>query len=210
MRTCKGLGREVLNHIRWGWFEKEGVCFFREKGRAVALWGYVRNMFHTILNLVVDTALCRVTSYGDETLVTETDCKNNWTFFFFILFCCRRKNKEKGHCTRHECLTDHGASVGQCFWLLFCTCMFQVLAVTPTVPNEFWLVFIPYSLFPGYLNRPRPLRCVLFSVYYSVSMSHTIYKVVQILPGQTVACLHTISPGHIWTTLNILIEWKCC
>jgi hypothetical protein len=28
-----------------------------------------------------------------------------------------------------------------------------------------------------------------------------IYKVVQIWPGQTVTCLHTNSPGHIWTTL---------
>ena len=28
-----------------------------------------------------------------------------------------------------------------------------------------------------------------------------LYKVVQIWPGQTVTCLHTISPGHIWTTL---------
>jgi hypothetical protein len=28
-----------------------------------------------------------------------------------------------------------------------------------------------------------------------------IYKVVQIWPGQTVTSLHTISPGHIWTTL---------
>jgi hypothetical protein len=27
------------------------------------------------------------------------------------------------------------------------------------------------------------------------------YKVVQIWPGQTVTCLHTNSPGHIWTTL---------
>jgi hypothetical protein len=27
------------------------------------------------------------------------------------------------------------------------------------------------------------------------------YKVVQTWPGQTVTCLHTISPGHIWTTL---------
>jgi hypothetical protein len=27
------------------------------------------------------------------------------------------------------------------------------------------------------------------------------YKVVQIWPGQTVTSLHTISPGHIWTTL---------
>jgi hypothetical protein len=29
------------------------------------------------------------------------------------------------------------------------------------------------------------------------------YKVVQIWPGQTVTCLHTISPGHIWTNLYI-------
>jgi hypothetical protein len=27
--------------------------------------------------------------------------------------------------------------------------------------------------------------------------------VVQIWPGQTVTCLHTNSPGHIWTTLYI-------
>jgi hypothetical protein len=29
------------------------------------------------------------------------------------------------------------------------------------------------------------------------------YKVVEIWPGQTVTCLHTNSPGHIWTTLYI-------
>jgi hypothetical protein len=29
------------------------------------------------------------------------------------------------------------------------------------------------------------------------------YKVVQILPGQTVTCIHTNRPGHIWTTLYI-------
>jgi hypothetical protein len=32
--------------------------------------------------------------------------------------------------------------------------------------------------------------------------------VVQILPGQTVTCLHTNSPGHIWTTLYNLSNWK--
>jgi hypothetical protein len=31
----------------------------------------------------------------------------------------------------------------------------------------------------------------------------SIYKVVQIWPGQTVTCLHTNSPGHIWTTLYL-------
>jgi hypothetical protein len=30
-----------------------------------------------------------------------------------------------------------------------------------------------------------------------------MYKVVQIWPGQTVTCLHTNRPGHIWTTLYI-------
>jgi hypothetical protein len=30
-----------------------------------------------------------------------------------------------------------------------------------------------------------------------------LYNVVQIWPGQTVTCLHTNSPGHIWTTLYI-------
>jgi hypothetical protein len=32
------------------------------------------------------------------------------------------------------------------------------------------------------------------------------YKVVQIWPGQTVTCLHTNSPSHIWTTLYF---WCC-
>ena len=37
------------------------------------------------------------------------------------------------------------------------------------------------------------------------------YKVVQIWPGQTVASLQTISPGHIWTTLynfNLLLIYN--
>jgi hypothetical protein len=34
-----------------------------------------------------------------------------------------------------------------------------------------------------------------------------VYKVVQIWPGQTVTCLHTISPGHIWTTLYIIFSF---
>ena len=39
------------------------------------------------------------------------------------------------------------------------------------------------------------------NVFLKVSL---IYKVVQIWPGQTVTCLHTNSPGHIWTTLYLL------
>jgi hypothetical protein len=32
--------------------------------------------------------------------------------------------------------------------------------------------------------------------------------VVQIWPGQTVTCLHTNSPGHIWTTLYFTDNWR--
>jgi hypothetical protein len=34
-------------------------------------------------------------------------------------------------------------------------------------------------------------------------MNAYVYKVVQIWPGQTVTCLHTNRPGHIWTTLYL-------
>ena len=37
------------------------------------------------------------------------------------------------------------------------------------------------------------------------SLNSCIYKVVQIWPGQTVTCLHTNSPGHIWTTLYLYL-----
>jgi hypothetical protein len=38
---------------------------------------------------------------------------------------------------------------------------------------------------------------------YLYGLGPSTYKVVQIWPGQTVTSLHTISPGHIWTTLYI-------
>ena len=37
----------------------------------------------------------------------------------------------------------------------------------------------------------------MFTVRYELN----IYKVVQIWPGRSLTCLHTYSPGHIWTTL---------
>jgi hypothetical protein len=51
---------------------------------------------------------------------------------------------------------------------------------------------------------------VKFKLFLSPSMYST-YKVVQIWPGQTVTCLHTNRPGHIWTTLymaniNVVVE----
>jgi hypothetical protein len=49
----------------------------------------------------------------------------------------------------------------------------------------------------SYLNKPSWRRWRRRSSSFWCSF----YKVVQIWPGQTVTCLHTISPGHIWTTL---------
>jgi hypothetical protein len=40
--------------------------------------------------------------------------------------------------------------------------------------------------------HPSPTPQIKFMVTVFVN-----YKVVQILPGQTVTCLHTDSPGHI-------------
>ena len=41
--------------------------------------------------------------------------------------------------------------------------------------------------------------CVLNNVGTELisELTRTLYKVVQICPGQTVTCLHTNSPGHI-------------
>jgi hypothetical protein len=45
------------------------------------------------------------------------------------------------------------------------------------------------------------LHMVWGLIHKQIIESHHMYKVVQILPGQTVTCLHTNRPGHIWTTL---------
>jgi hypothetical protein len=58
-------------------------------------------------------------------------------------------------------------------------------------------------------NKIATVRISLYGSYYNASYCTVltpcveIYKVVYIWPGQTVTCLHTISPGHIWTTLYI-------
>jgi hypothetical protein len=57
-------------------------------------------------------------------------------------------------------------------------------------------------------HAQRPIcntRCFFKAIVIreSASMLRYMYKVVQIWPGQTVTCLHTSRPGHIWTTLSI-------
>jgi hypothetical protein len=49
----------------------------------------------------------------------------------------------------------------------------------------------------------RGLSCIDFNKLQSILEDRQKYRVVQIWPGQTVTSLHTISPGHIWTTLYI-------
>jgi hypothetical protein len=57
------------------------------------------------------------------------------------------------------------------------------------------------------LRRPRNnTYCFSQQQWFSelASLLRCMYKVVQMWPGQTVTCLHTISPGHIWTTFYIV------
>ena len=55
------------------------------------------------------------------------------------------------------------------------------------------------------VNVRVPIKAGSTKINYTLfcACTHVLskYKVVQIWPGQTVTCLHTISPGHIWTTL---------
>jgi hypothetical protein len=69
-----------------------------------------------------------------------------------------------------------------------------------------YLFFLPPTSSP-----PFPPQAKLLSRYSEASALRVFdwwfyetYKVVQIWPGQTVTCLHTVSPGHIWTTLYVI------
>jgi hypothetical protein len=55
------------------------------------------------------------------------------------------------------------------------------------------------------LKDLSPIFMLLFCPAFW-SRDITIYKVVQTWPGQTVTCLHTNHPGHIWTTLYLVFS----
>jgi hypothetical protein len=57
--------------------------------------------------------------------------------------------------------------------------------------------------YPSAIVRPEGLSHWKISKTPSRTYAPVTYKVVQIWPGHTVTCLHTNSPGHIWTTLHI-------
>jgi hypothetical protein len=59
-----------------------------------------------------------------------------------------------------------------------------------TKPADYGVIFLDSKI----------ITCTRTSVTAN-SVDTYNYKVVQIWPGQTVTCLHTNSPGHIWTTL---------
>jgi hypothetical protein len=63
-----------------------------------------------------------------------------------------------------------------------------------------WLEFIHWQIAVLSEDLLRKISCVL-DMNVTVIVLVVKYKVVQIWPGQTVTCLHTNTPGHIWTTL---------
>jgi hypothetical protein len=57
------------------------------------------------------------------------------------------------------------------------------------------------------------LQCFILHIWIIcvLPVKSVMYKVVQIRPGQTVTCLHTNNPSHIWTTLyqhKVKLKWK--
>ena len=83
--------------------------------------------------------------------------------------------------------------------------------------NQIWIFWTDFNLSPQCQNSPNSFQweqswCTQtdrrtdghdeanrrLSLLTRTSLK---YKVVQIWPEQTVTCLHTINPGHIWTTL---------
>ena len=52
-------------------------------------------------------------------------------------------------------------------------------------------------------NRIRAMLEDVDRLNDSAVWMYVMYKVVQIWPGQTVTCLRTNRPGHIWTTLYV-------
>jgi hypothetical protein len=59
------------------------------------------------------------------------------------------------------------------------------------------------SLLAAELLLPKIRQSWISQLAFVANINNLIwnYKVVQIWPGQTVTCLHTNRPGHIWTTL---------
>jgi hypothetical protein len=74
--------------------------------------------------------------------------------------------------------------------------VFSVLGWCFSLYSLTWIFHSEYT----FSRKLSPILWRMFTVLYVC-----IYKVVQIWPGQTVTCLHTNSPGHIWTTLYIYI-----
>jgi hypothetical protein len=71
----------------------------------------------------------------------------------------------------------------------------------------FWVFQLPSLRLCRLFGVLPWLRCLVMliklcvCIYMYIYIYIYIYKVVQIWPGTTVTSLHTISPGHIWTTL---------
>jgi hypothetical protein len=78
---------------------------------------------------------------------------------------------------------------------------------------HFWNSPCPFLELPMKCTRLDYNACTFYEfnlIFIEILLtSFVIYKVVQIWPGQTVTCLHTNSPGHIWTTLYMhsIIIW---
>jgi hypothetical protein len=86
-------------------------------------------------------------------------------------------------------------------FLSFCLNYFEMVSVAPVIYWYHLCFYIPHALY-FYCKVLSFFSFCLGHVSYLLKLQCLLtYKVVQIWPGQTVTCLHTNRPGHIWSTL---------
>jgi hypothetical protein len=100
------------------------------------------------------------------------------------------------------------------FWMrfLFCPILSVIFIQSFLVLFSLYLPSFLHSVFSEGQSRNfiASFNIIFFFLFYWLLLKFSggyalylfvLYKVVQIWPGQSVTCLHTNSPGHIWTTL---------
>ena len=104
-----------------------------------------------------------------------------------------------------DCCFDAAHDNRQLFWY-FCGGICTWEELMPLSPRQIasgawsqFIIFVAYLRDLAFSAGVRHCCCNTLDMFGGVWSKKN--KVVQIWPGQTVTCLHTNDPGHIWTTL---------
>jgi hypothetical protein len=77
----------------------------------------------------------------------------------------------------------------------------EITSITSRVIRWWYLIQFCFASVETQSSLPCSQEPLSRSIMFTLRL--IMYKVVQIWSGQTVTSLHTISPGHVWTTLYL-------